>query len=202
MEAFNASTSILILAIAAGHAVQILKRYYEEFAKLKTGHPNDVPKELSRKAVLNAMVKVGPVMLAACAVAALGFFSLTVFEIKAIRTFGIMTGVGILSALVLEFTFIPALRSMLPAPSEKEYNRERMRSLWDRMIERIFFWVTERRGVVYAAASLGIVALSLGGYWLRVENSQRGYFYGNLQVRQDDDKLHARMAGPTTFYVL
>jgi predicted RND superfamily exporter protein len=42
----------------------------------------------------------------------------------------------------------------------------------------------------------------LGGYWLKVENSQRGYFYGNLQVRQDDDKLNARMAGTSTLYVL
>jgi len=202
MEVFNASTSILILAIAAGHAVQILKRYYEEYAKLKAAHPNDAPKELSRRAVLNAMVKVGPVMIAACAVASLGFFSLMVFEIKAIRTFGIMTGVGILSALVLELTFIPALRSVLPAPSQREYDRERTRTLWDRMIERIFFWVTERRTLVYVAASLGIVTLSLGGYWLKVENSQRGYFYGNLLVRQDDDKLNARMAGTSTLYVL
>ena len=202
MEAFNASTSILILAIAAGHAVQILKRYYEEFAKLKAAHPNDVPKLLSRKAVLNAMVKVGPVMLVACAVASLGFFSLTVFEIKAIRTFGIMTGVGILSALILELTFIPALRSMLPAPSEKEYNRERTRTLWDRMIDRIFFWVSERRRAVYIAAALVIAALSLGGYWLKVENSQRQYFFGNLQARQDDDKLNTRLSGASVLYVL
>jgi len=202
MEAFNASTSILILAIAAGHAVQILKRYYEEYAKLKAGHQDDNPKELNRKAVLNAMVKVGPVMLVACTVASLGFFSLTVFEIKAIRTFGIMTGVGILSAMVLELTFIPALRSMLPAPGEKESSRERTRTLWDRMIERIFFWVSERRSAVYTVAFLVIAALSLGSYWLKVENSQRQYFFGNLQARQDDDKLNARLAGASTLYVL
>jgi len=202
MEAFNASTSILILAIAAGHAVQILKRYYEEFAKLKTEYPNGAAKELSRNAVLNAMVKVGPVMLVACTVASLGFFSLTVFEIKAIRTFGIMTGVGILSALILELTFIPALRSMLPAPSEKELSREKTRTLWDRMIERMFLWVSERRTTVYVGAFIGIVALSLGGYWLKVENSQRQYFFGNLQARQDDDKLNTRLAGASTLYVL
>jgi predicted RND superfamily exporter protein len=202
MEAFNASTSILILAIAAGHGVQILKRYYEEFAKLKTGRPRGVLKELSRQAVLNAMVKVGPVMLVAGIVASLGFFSLTVFEIKAIRTFGIMTGVGILSALVLELTFIPAIRSILPAPSEKEFTRERTRTLWDRAIERIFFWVSEKRRTVYLVAFGAIVALSLGGYWLKVENSQRQYFFGNLEARLDDDRLNTRLAGASTLYVL
>jgi predicted RND superfamily exporter protein len=37
-DVFNASTPILILAIA-GHAVQILKRYYEEFTELQAKHP-------------------------------------------------------------------------------------------------------------------------------------------------------------------
>jgi len=34
MDAFNAVTPILILAITAGHAVQLLKRYYEEYEPL------------------------------------------------------------------------------------------------------------------------------------------------------------------------
>src|SRR5205823_9903382 len=33
MDAFNATTPILILAIAAGHAVQLLKRYYEDYER-------------------------------------------------------------------------------------------------------------------------------------------------------------------------
>src|SRR5438552_4318107 len=34
MDAFNVTTPILIFAVAAGHAVQILKRYYEEYHRL------------------------------------------------------------------------------------------------------------------------------------------------------------------------
>ena len=34
LDVFNATTPILILAIAAGHAVQMLKRYQEEYARL------------------------------------------------------------------------------------------------------------------------------------------------------------------------
>ncbi len=70
------------------------------------------------------------------------------------------------------------------------------------MIERIYGWVSERRGMVYGAVTVAVVALSLGGYWLKVENSQRGYFYGDLKVRQADVKLNARLAGASTLYVL
>ena len=33
LDPFNVTTPILILAVAAGHAVQMLKRFYEEFAR-------------------------------------------------------------------------------------------------------------------------------------------------------------------------
>ena len=202
MDVFNATTPILILAVAAGHAVQILKRYYEEYSTLRRGSPTGNPKELSRQAVLNAMTKVGPVMVVACTVAALGFFSLIVFEIKAVRTFGIMTGLGIVSALVLELTFIPALRSMLPAPGERESRREKQATIWDRLIGGIFAWVSNSRRGVYALAGIAIVTLSLGGYRLKIDNSVKGAFYGHILVRDDDDKINTRMAGANTFSVL
>ena len=202
MDVFNASTPILILAIAAGHAVQILKRYYEEFAKLKEGGSRLAPTEMNREAVLQSLTKVGPVMIVACMVASLGFFSLMIFEIKSIRTFGIFTGSGVLSALILELTFIPALRAMLPAPSEREYRRERKESFWDRLTSLFHRLATQRRALIYSTAVLVITALSLGGYWLKIDNSQKGYFGKSVQARIDDDKLNERMAGTNTLYVL
>lgn len=202
MDVFNASTPILILAIAAGHAVQILKRYYEEFAKLKETRADLDPVAMSRLAVVNSLTKVGPVMVVACTMAALGFFSLVIFEIKTIRTFGIFTGSGILSALVLELTFIPALRSMLPPPGEREFQREKSHSIWDSLVERFYFLVSKKRRALYVAVGLMVATLSVGGYWLRIDNSQKGYFFGGIAARQDDDKLNDRMAGTNTLYVL
>jgi uncharacterized protein len=202
MDVFNASTPILILAIAAGHAVQILKRYYEEYAKLREALPHEDPKRRNRQAVLNTLVRVGPVMIVACIVAALGFFSLVIFEIKAIRTFGLMTGAGIFSALILELTFIPALRAILPPPGDRETRREKEVTFWDRFIGRIFTLVTRRRKAVYITAFIITAALSLGGHWLKIENSQKGYFYGKLQIRQDDDFINAKMAGANALFML
>ena len=43
MDPWNIMTPILLLAIGAGHSVQILKRYYEEYARARSTQP-----ELSR----------------------------------------------------------------------------------------------------------------------------------------------------------
>ena len=201
-DVFNASTPILILAIAAGHAVQILKRYYEEYGVLFRENPNGDRKEMSKRAVLQSLKKVGPVMIVACTVASLGFFSLTIFEIKSIRTFGIFTGAGVLSALILELTFIPALRAMLNPPTEREVNREQQRSIWDRITDSFYRLASERKVAIYILTALVTLVMSLGGYFLKVENSQKGYFYGKIQERIDDDSLNSRMAGTNPFYVL
>jgi hydrophobe/amphiphile efflux-3 (HAE3) family protein len=202
MDVFNSSTPILILAIAAGHAVQILKRYYEEYAKIKKLQPELSASRQNEEAVLSSLTKVGPVMVVACIVAALGFFSLIIFEIKSIRTFGIFTGSGVVAALILELTLIPALRSMLRAPSDQEYQREQAESFWDRLTNFFYILVTQHRSAVYVTSAILIGVLSLGGYWLRIDNSQKGYFFGNIPAMVDDDKLNTRMAGTNTIYVL
>ena len=52
------------------------------------------------------------VMVAACVIAAASFLSLLVFGIQSIRTFASFSALGILSALAIELTFIPAVRAI------------------------------------------------------------------------------------------
>ncbi len=202
MDVFNASTPILILAIAAGHAVQVLKRYYEEYGKLKEASPDKDPKELSRLAIVTTMTRIGPVMAVACTVAALGFFSLYIFEIKSVQTFGILTGIGVLSAMVLEFTFIPALRSALKPPGDNERRREQERTLWDRLLEGIYHMVLQRRSAITLITVAFLLCVSLGGYRLKSESSTKQLFYGSQQIIIDDNNINARMAGSNTIYLM
>src|SRR6185295_2926499 len=51
MDPWNIMTPILLLAIGAGHSVQILKRYYEEYARSKEANPGLSGIEHNRVAV-------------------------------------------------------------------------------------------------------------------------------------------------------
>lgn len=209
MDAFNATTPILILAVAAGHAVQILKRYYEEYGRLRALHPRDPLSALNDRAVVESLAKVAPVMLTAGLVAALGFFSLITFEIATIRTFGIFTGLGILSALLIELTFIPALRSYLPAPQprpkaqpEAARAESRENRVWDRLAGRLTALVTQRYKLVISSfAGLACVAVLAASNVSR-ENSTKSYFGEGLQLRQEDRLLNQKLAGTNTLYVV
>ena len=206
MDAFNATTPILILAVAAGHAVQILKRYYEEYERISAAQPRHPTYALNDMAIVESMTKVAPVMVAAGLVAALGFFSLVTFQIATIRTFGIFTGLGILSALLIELTFIPALRSYLPSPKLPGQKLQGAAHagprLWDRIAKQLTQLVINRyRSIIASFMVLAVIAVAaMSG--INRENSTKSYFGESLTVRQDDRFLNAKLAGTNTLYVV
>lgn len=193
LDPFNVTTPILILAVAAGHAVQMLKRYYEELAVDGS----------STAAVIRAGERVGPVMIVAGGIAAASFLSLLGFETAAIRNFGLFTALGILSALAIEMTLIPAVRVLLPTPGERERRRERARHPFDACVERFAaltvgsrpWWVLLVAGVLAVVAGAAITAI-------RVDSSFRRQFASGAQVRIDDAALNRAFGGTSTLVML
>jgi predicted RND superfamily exporter protein len=201
-DPFNNVTPILILAVAAGHAVQMLKRYYEAFDSLSPGAAS--AQAASRAAVVQSLVRVGPVMIAACTIASLSFMSLAVFDIQAIRTFGIFCGLGIIAIAVVELTFTPALRAILPAPRAREVSAEATYTMWDRIAAFFARQVSTKAGRTRVFVFSGILYVVLLGAasQLVINNSLRSFFSASITERQDDASLNAAMAGTNTFYVL
>ena len=192
MDTWSSMTPVVILAVAAGHAVQILKRYYEEFAIVRDSH----------EAIVRSIVAVGPVMMIASVIAAAGFASLATFGITSVRVFGLLMASGILSALVIELTFTPACRAMLPAPKLKETSREQSHGWLDRFLDRVARLVSHYpRRVLATAAGLFVVAL-LGAAQLRVDNSFRYWFAPSTQVRIDDAFMNEKLPGTASLRIL
>ncbi len=194
LDPFNTTTPILILAVAAGHAVQVLKRFYEEFDRT-----NDV-----EAAIVESLARVGPVMIAAGSIAALSFCSLVTFRTATIRTFGLFTGFGILSALVIELTIIPAVRAMLPTPRRREREREAAAHPWlDAFLGAAARAARGRgkRGVLAAAVVL-VAACALLATRIQVDMSSKREFSPREKVRVDDAAINAKFAGTNTLVML
>jgi len=197
LDVFNATTPILILAIAAGHAVQILKRYYEEYQQLRF-NTQLTPEQANKAAVIVSVSKVGRYMIAASLIAAMGFLSLTVFEIKTVKTFGIFTGVGILCTLLIELTFMPALRSCLKPP--KLPTEQRLNGVWNVVIGFIVGRAMTRSFVIFWLLIIGLAIV--GASRVQIENSNKANFADWTTVRQDDALINQRLGGTQTFYIM
>jgi uncharacterized protein len=192
MDTWSAITPVVILAIAAGHAVQILKRYYEEYAVVHD----------SEQAVIRSITAVGPVMLTAGLIAASGFGSLMTFGITSVRVFGLLLASGILSALIIEMTFTPACRCLLPAPKGRELRRESGVHWLDRALDTLANVVVQRpRAVLILAVAVVAIAL-IGAARIQVDNSFRLWFSPSTQVRKDDALLNEKLPGTASLRIL
>ena len=201
LDALNTTTPILILAVAAGHAIQILKRYYEEYRRFQDEGVE--AREANRSAVVESIVRVGPVMVTAGLIATLTFFSLATSGVAMVRHFGIFAGFGILSTLIIEMTFVPALRSLLPAPKSREAALEQRQGILDRFLERLGDLLVGGSSKWFLAGGLAFLAVvGAGAASLRVDNNFKLYHRPTSTLRVDDGVLNRTFGGTNTFQFL
>ena len=202
LDGFNTTAPIVIVALTAGHAVQMLKRFNEELIAVAEQMPNADWPAINREAIERAFVAVAPVMVAASLVAAASFASLAIFKTPVIRTFGLYAALGILAGLAIELLFIPALRLALPA--RELPIAEQRRSVWDRIVEALATSSHTRRNrlwtVVISAVVLAVCGLLAVN--VRINNSVEEYFAGFTDIRKAERELNERYAGSSVLYLL
>ncbi|HSJ97292.1 MAG TPA: MMPL family transporter, partial [Myxococcota bacterium] len=189
---WTAITAVLVLSVAAGHAVQILKRYYECYHDLGD----------NRAAVVASLIRIGPVMAIACGIAAAGFASLATFRVPAVRDFGLMAAFGILSTLALELTFIPACRTLLRAPASAEARRERSHRRLDRVLDLLVRAVLARPAALLAAVVGLALVCGLGIGRIEVNTAFRSWFDADDPMIAADRAIRERLTGTSTIRVL
>ena len=189
IDTWNVATPILLIAVAAGHSAQMLKRYIEDVERLGD----------NRAAVISSTAAMGPVMIAAGGVAALGFAALSLTGIPAIMGFGLSCAYGIASVVVLEMTFVPALRSLLPAPRVAHRRDGVVHRLLD-VLERAIL----RRGgrSVLLATGVALVLAALGAMQIRTYGSTSEYLARGSIPRDHLDQIQQHFPGTTTMTVL
>lgn len=203
LDPWNAMTPILLLAIGAGHSVQILKRYYEEFGRIKAEKPGEDHRLINREAVIEATTKVGTVMLAAGSIAAFSFASLLAMGLPSMQNFGLCTAFGIFAALIIEMTFIPAVRVLLPAPTAKQTEREQRKAFFDPILASLAKIIRERKEKPILWVFFGLIILAaIGLTRLETRNSLSAQFFDSNGPIRGFQLADERTAGTRVIQVL
>jgi uncharacterized protein len=201
LDPLNTTTPILVLAVAAGHAIQILKRYYEEYGRLSAEGVD--AREANRRAVIESIVRVGPVMVVAGLIAVITFFSLAGTGIPMVQHFGIFAGCGVLATMVIEMTVIPAVRSMLRPPKPNETKREQRMGGLDQFLTSVADALVGGRARTVVLGGLTVLGLvGAGVFRLHIDNNFMLYFRPDSDVRLDDNKLNTTFGGTNTLQFL
>jgi hypothetical protein len=111
MSPFAIIMPVMLIAIGTADGIHILNKYYEEAAK-RSGNSR-----ASRRAVvLTTMEEMASPIIMTSLTTAAGFSALMTSFLWPQRMFGLFTALGILYAMVLSFTLIPAILARLPLP--------------------------------------------------------------------------------------
>ena len=201
LDPLNTTTPILVLAVASGHAIQILKRYYEEYSRLIAR--GATPHAANREAVVESIVRVGPVMMVAGLIAVLTFFSLVSTGIPMVQHFGVFAGCGVLATMIIEMTVIPAVRTMLRPPKQHESEREGRLGVLDRFLTAVADALVGGRAPLVVSVGLALLAfVGAGVFALRIDNNFKLYHRPDSEIRVHDKVLNTTFGGTNSLQFL
>lgn len=162
MTPFTIVMPVMLIAIGAADGIHILNKYYESAAQESTDTD-----EARRSVVFDTMDEMAtPVILTSLTTAA-GFVALLASFLWPQRHFGVFTALGIIYAMILSLTLIPAFLSRLSIPTLRsaDYARSRVSkglASWSRA-------VGHRPTLTLVVAVVVLIAFAIGLPRLNVE---------------------------------
>ncbi|BAS28487.1 efflux RND transporter permease subunit [Limnochorda pilosa] len=178
---------VILLAMGSAAGIHMMNRYYEEVGR------GLGPREAVEATMAGITV---PVIMTALTTAA-GFVSLLTSFIQPVREFALFSAAGILFAMVVSLTFIPAVLVSRPIPAHlRRPAAGGAGGSW-----RLLTWVgtgCHRRPVWITGLGAAILLVSLGGIpALQVETNLMSYFRQGSPV-VEGTRLVERFFGGTT----
>ena len=198
LDTYTVLAPVLILAVGAGHSVQLLKRYMEE-VRLRTPMGEQASLEQNNAAILATMTAMGPVLTIAVLGAAGCLFALLLLDVAALARFGLLAGTGIICALFLELSLVPAIRVLLKRPIMRPGYGDLSR-WWQTGLRRVGgFALTGSVPLISMGLCVAAIVLVIGIQRVNVSHSMAVYTAPDIPVQKTLSRLVDAGVGP---YVL
>jgi predicted RND superfamily exporter protein len=191
MNAWTASVPLMVVSVAAGHSAQMLKRYYEEYARRRD----------RSAAVVESTTRIGVVMMAAGGTAGSGFAALALLGIPTLAQFGLGVACGIFAAVILEMSFMLALRIVWPTGTAT--GGEGPLSAWLGYVLRPLAAAVSARPRRAVLGFLVIAVVAILGYpRLTSDIDARTYWSEDSRIGRDLRIFERHFPGTTTLTIL
>ncbi len=191
---------VVVMAVGVADGIHILSRYYDEILE----HPDKNGPE-AVMATMNEMWL--PVVLTSLTTAA-GFLSFLTAPMPPQRDFGLFAAVGVLVAMALSLTLLPAVLAMLPLKVSRGLVRQMRRSGdlaatgWAaRTLASLGRGVARRPGLVWGPTLVAVLVCLVGTQRLVVNTSAIRIFPDGSSVRTAEGVLRRKFQGTVPLYI-
>ncbi len=178
---------MLLVAIGTAYGIHLIHQFNEEI----------IAGVEKREAVYNVYIKRGNAVLIAGLTTVAGFISLVTSQIKTIRTFGLINGLGVFIVLFISILMVPAFLAILKKPEglkSQSAESEKLRKLGA-------FTVKYRSSIVIFTIVIMIVG-ALGIPRIRSESNEIKNFPKDSPIRVADEWINREFVGTTPLNVI
>ena len=182
---------IILIAVGTAYAIHVINRYYEDLIAI----------EDRKQAIVSTLEHVSVPILLAALTTMIGFGSLAVSTISALRVYGLLAALGIFFALVLAVTFTPAILILLKKPQQRTVT-ERNGGMLAKGLEGLGKFVV-RKPKTTLAISLGVVLVAaIGIPLISFESNTVESFRKGTEIRESSEYLNSNFTGITIMTIV
>jgi predicted RND superfamily exporter protein len=141
----------LLIVIGVPNCIFLINKYHNEFRE----HGN------KSRSLVQMIRRVGNITILTNTTTALGFATFILTSSKDLRQFGLVASINIFAVFILSLLLIPIVFSYLNPPKKRHVSHLDRKWL-NKLIDKITYFVTEKRTIVYSA-TIVIVSIAIFG---------------------------------------
>ncbi len=179
----------LIIAVGSSYAIHLLNQYYSDFNKIIG---------MDRKAGLyKSMSHISLTVLLAGLTTFVAFMSLAASQVSAVREWGISSAIGVMFAVFISSSLIPACLVLLPArrPSILFPKDKSKKTVVDRIIAVMIQGSTVHYRKVLIVVGVLVTISAVGMFRINIETAFLNYFRENDHVKVETRNIGKKFGG-------
>ncbi len=191
------SIPVLMIAVGSSYAIHIMNQYYADYHLIVEEGP--------ATGLAHSMAHISTTVFLTGLTTFVAFLTLGTHQLSAIREWGICSALGVVFAVLISASFIPAGLELLPYSSGKKKNTK-LSGVKSPVIDRAIEWLTRGALYHYKAVVVGVLlvmGLSVAGLMqLKVETELLHYFKKDNPIRTSAEVISDKFGGRWGFDIL
>jgi len=186
----------LMIAVGSSYAIHLLNQYYADFNTIMTMD--------KREGLFESMSHISMTVLLAGVTTFIAFMTLATSQVSAIREWGIASAIGVMFAVFISCSLIPAALVLLPGtrPSVLFHKDKAKKTVVDRIIALMAKGAIFHYHKVLIVVAI-LIAVSVAGMaQINIETSFLNYFREHDQVKLDTEAIGDKFGGGWSYDIL
>jgi predicted RND superfamily exporter protein len=185
MDLVSNAIPVLLIAVGSAYGIHIMTKYYEDIRDERT----------KKEKIALALKEVGIPIVLAGVTTAIGFLSFLTAYITVIKSFGIFMSLGILFALIISLTFIPAVLSFLKVKERKNKDKNIENKSITKFMDHLSDFVLKNEKTIIFLTILIVLLCIIGLFHIHSEVNMMEYFDKNSEIRITERMMQKKFGG-------